>query len=50
LNQARLFFTTAQALQRQKAIGGDAQAGVVMKAAPVASFVVAQAEFLLEFQ
>ncbi len=45
-----VFFTAAQALQGQKAIGSDAQAGVMMKAAPVASFVVTQSQFPFEFQ
>ena len=50
MESSTVFFTAAQALQGQKAIGGDAQAGVVMEAGPVASFVVTQPEFLLEFQ
>jgi hypothetical protein len=37
------------ALGDQKAVGCDAQAGVMMEAAPVAALVVAEAEFLLEF-
>src|SRR3954452_12560292 len=36
------------ALGDQKAVGCDAQAGMMMKAAPVAALVVAKAEFLLE--
>src|SRR5215211_6567776 len=36
------------ALGNQKAVGCDAQAGMMMKTAPVAALVVAKAEFLLE--
>src|SRR4051812_9502709 len=37
------------ALGDQKAVGCDAQAGMMMEAAPVAALVVAKAELLLEF-
>ena len=33
----------------QEAVGGDAQSGVVTEAAPAASFVMIQPEFLFEF-
>lgn len=33
----------------QKAVGGNAQRGVMVKAAPAAPFVVVEPEFLLEF-
>ena len=33
----------------QEAVSGDAQSGVVMEAAPAASFVVIQPELLFEF-
>ena len=36
------------ALGDEEAVGCDAQAGMMMKAAPVAAFVVAKAEFLFE--
>jgi hypothetical protein len=36
------------ALGDQKAVGCDAQAGVMMKAAPVAALEVAEAKLLLE--
>src|ERR1700756_88644 len=32
----------------QEAIGGDAQCGVMVEAAPPAPFIIAEAEFLLE--
>jgi len=38
----------AQPLSEQETVGGDAQAGVMMKAAPAPALVVAQAEILLE--
>src|ERR1700737_3560917 len=44
-----VFFTAAEMLQHEKSIGSDAQACVMMKAAPIASFVMTQADFLLEF-
>ena len=49
----RSFFTlclvgVSQPLGQQEAIGGDAQAGVMMKAPPASALVVAQAEILLE--
>ena len=37
------------ALTDEKAVGGDAKRGVVMKAAPIATLVVVQSELLLEF-
>src|ERR1700675_3441351 len=44
-----VFFGAGQALQHQESVGCHAQTGVVMEAAPVSPFEVAQAEFLLEF-
>src|SRR5919107_1310621 len=38
----------AAALGHQEAVGGDAQGGVVVEAAPAAALEVAQAELLLE--
>ena len=35
-------------MNREKAVGGNAQAGVVMKASPATAFVVAQPQILLE--
>ena len=32
----------------EKAVGGDAERGVVMKAAPATAFIVSETEFLLE--
>ena len=40
----------SQTFADEKAVGGDAQRGMVMKAAPVASFVMPQTEFLLELE
>ena len=36
-------------LRHQEAVGGDAEGGVVVKAAPAAAFKMAKAEFLLQF-
>jgi len=35
-------------LRKQEAVGGNAQAGVVMKAAPAAAFIVAESQILFE--
>ncbi len=37
-------------LGHEKAIGGNAQRGMVMKAGPAAALVMAEAQFLLELQ
>ena len=47
LESSGLFFT-AQAFEHQKSVGGDAQGGVMVEAAPVTPFVVRQAELGLE--
>ena len=39
---------SGESFGEQEAVGGNAQAGVVMKAAPATAFVVVEAEFLLE--
>jgi hypothetical protein len=39
----------ATPLSHQEAIGGDRECGVMMKAAPAATFEVAQSEFLFQF-
>lgn len=41
-------FSTTQALEHEKAVGGDAQGGVMVEAAPVAAFVVREAELGLD--
>ena len=43
------FFSTAESLQQQETVGGNAQTGVMMKASPVATLEVAQPQLLLEF-
>lgn len=48
-----VFFTVAgvlgeQALSHQQAVGGNAQAGVVMESSPATSFVMVQATVLLQ--
>ena len=47
---ARSFFTAAslEAIADEKAIGGDAQGRVMMKAAPATPFIMREAELLLE--
>lgn len=44
----RVFFTATESRADPEAVGGDAQARVVVEAAPVAALVVTQAEFLLQ--
>ena len=40
----------AQALADKETVSGNAQAGMVMKAAPASTFVMVEAEFLFEFE
>src|SRR3954471_2452543 len=42
------FFFTAQSFKHEKSVGGDAQRGVMVEAAPVAPLVVRQAELGFE--
>src|ERR1035437_2097934 len=44
-----VFFTAGEFLQHEKSIGSDTQARMMMKAAPIASFVMTKADFLFEF-
>ena len=44
-----VFFTARESLQHEKSIGRDAQARMMMKAAPIAPFVMTETDFLLEF-
>ena len=44
-----VFFTAGEVLQHEKSIGSDAQARMMMKASPIASFVMTKTDFLLEF-
>ena len=47
VESGRVFFIE-HAFEHQEAVGGDAQSGVMMEAAPVAAFVEREAEFGLE--
>ena len=44
-----VFFCFREAFSDQKAVRGDTQACMMMKATPVAPLVLSQAQFLLEF-
>src|ERR1700693_2682738 len=44
-----VFFTTGETLQHQESIGSETQARMMMKAAPIAPFVMTETDFLLEF-
>src|SRR3989338_10236254 len=43
-----VFFSSGQPLQHQETISRDTQACVMVEAAPIAPFVMAEADFLLE--
>src|SRR6266581_9333022 len=43
------FFWSRDALREEEGVGGDAQCGVVVKAAPTAALEVAEAKLLFEF-
>jgi len=43
------FFWSRDALREEEGVGGDAQRGVVMKAAPTAALEMAEAKLLFEF-
>lgn len=45
-----LMGAAAQALADEEAVGGDAQGGVVMKAAPAATFVMVEAKLLFQLK
>ena len=49
-----VFFTpdlvgVLQPLRQQEAVGGDAETGVMMKAAPAPPFIMSKSKFLLQF-
>src|SRR3989338_2446382 len=44
-----VFFTAGELFQHEKSVGSDAQGRMIMKAAPIAPFVMTQPHLLLEF-
>jgi len=45
-----VFFTAAESLQHKKAVGSDTQTRMMMKATPIAAFVMPETDLLLEFE